>query len=70
MAIPKEMATNFETMLRAAAAGDLALLECTKDGKPAYVITAIAFDGKDYLMTPFGEMANGNPFDMYQPPEN
>lgn len=60
---------NFNTLLRAAASGDLALLECTdaKTGEYRAVITAVAKDGDGYLLTPFGHMATGNPFEDYDP---
>ncbi len=53
---------NFNTLLRAAARGDLALVECTDamTGEPRYVLCAIAGDG-DYVITPFGHLAPGNP---------
>ena len=71
MAIPKDFKKNFETLLAAAKNGDLALLEC-KDAKtkePRYVVCAVGFDSGQYVMTPFGHMAEGNPFDAYLPPE-
>jgi hypothetical protein len=58
MAIPKGHSENFKTMLRAAANGDLALIECkdAKNGKPRYVICAIAWNGKTYEIAPFGHL--------------
>lgn len=52
----------------AAQAGHLTLLECTdaQTGEPRYVLTAI--NGL-YETTPFGHLADGNPFEMYDPPE-
>lgn len=73
MAIPKPYRRNFETLLRAARAGDLALLECTDavTHQPRYVICAVGrgADG-DYLMTPFGHMHDGNPYEAYRPPDS
>ena len=71
MAIPDFARANFETLLRAAADGNLALLECTDaaTGEPRYVITAVAPDGDEYQLTPFGHLATGNPFEDYVPPE-
>jgi hypothetical protein len=37
-------------------------------GEPRYVICAIARDGADYVMTPFGHLAPGNPYEAYEPP--
>lgn len=71
MAIPDYARTNFNTLLRAAASGDLALLECTDaaTGEPRYVLCAVGRDSGDYVMTPFGHLAPANPYDAYLPPE-
>lgn len=71
MAIPDYVRTNFQTLLRAAEAGHLALLECTDavSGEVCYVLTAIVWDGKDYVMTPFGHLCLENPYEVYRPPE-
>lgn len=71
MAIPDFARTNFNTLLRAAASGDLALVECTDSatGEPRYVLCAMARDSGEYIMTPFGHLAPGNPYDVYLPPE-
>ena len=37
-------------------------------GEPRYVICAVGRDGRDFLFTPFGHLADGNPFDAYLPP--
>lgn len=70
MAIPDNARTNFTTLLRAACAGNLALIECldADTHAPRYVLAAVARDGADYLFTPFGHLAPGNPFDAYLPP--
>lgn len=70
MAIPDAYRTNFDTLLRAARAGDLALLECADavTGTPRYVLCAVGRDAGDYVMTPFGHLAGGNPFELYVPP--
>ncbi|MDP3674308.1 MAG: DUF6117 family protein [Novosphingobium sp.] len=70
MAIPDSHRTNFETLMRAARAGDLALLECTDaaTGSPRYVLCAVGRDDDEYVMTPFGHLADGNPFELYVPP--
>lgn len=72
MAIPEAFRANFETLLRAAADGNLALVECTdaRSGAPRYVLCAVGFDGASYCMTPFGHLADGNPFELYRPPED
>ena len=70
MAIPSHARTNFQTLLRAAASGDLALVECldVDTREPRYVLAAIARDGEEYAITPFGHLAPANPFDTYLPP--
>lgn len=71
MAIPDAYRRNFETLRRAAEAGDLALMECADatTGEPRYVLFAVErTDNGDYLMTPFGHLHDGNPFDAYVPP--
>jgi hypothetical protein len=70
MAIPEPFRKNFETMLRAASEGDLALFECTdaRTGYPRYVICAVGRDGEDYVITPFGHLHDGNPYEAYVPP--
>lgn len=71
MAIPDSARVNFETLLRAAKNGDLALMECTDaaSGSPRYVICAVGRAEGDYLFTPFGHLAEGNPYEAYVPPE-
>ena len=70
MAIPDYLSRNFDTLLRAAKSGDLALMECSDavTGEPRYVVCAVGRDGDEYLMTPFGHLLAGNPFDAYIPP--
>ena len=70
MSIPDHARTNFQTLLRAAAAGDLALVECADvaTGEPRYVICAVGRDDGDYVLTPFGHLALANPYDAYIPP--
>ena len=71
MSIPDHARANFQTLLRAAADGNLALLECTDDatGAPRYVVCAVGRDGEEFLFTPFGHLAEGDPYDAYAPPE-
>ncbi len=70
MAIPDHARANFETLLQAAQAGDLALMECTEvaSGETRYVLCAVGRDAGDYLMTPFGHLAPGNPYEAFIPP--
>lgn len=71
MSIPDHARRNFETLLRAAAHGHLALLECTDavTGAPRYVICAVGSDQGTFAFTPFGHLAEGNPYLAYVPPE-
>jgi hypothetical protein len=57
-------------LLRAAEDNNLALLECADavTGETRYVIAAVGRDGADFVFTPFGHLADGNPFDAYLPP--
>jgi hypothetical protein len=70
MAIPDAFRRNFETLVRTAKAGDLALLECADadTGDPRYVVCAVGRKNGDYVLTPFGHLHDGNPFEAYRPP--
>ena len=69
--IPDHIRANFQTLVRAAENGDLALMECAdaESGAPRYVICAVGRNGGEYLFTPFGHLAEGNPYEAYRPPE-
>ena len=71
MAIPDYARKNFQTLLRAAEAGHLALMECTDavTGEVRFVICAVGRDNGHYTMTPFGHLAGGNPYEAYVPPD-
>ncbi len=64
MSIPDHARSNFETLLRAAGDGNLALMECADaaSGAPRYVLCAVGRYGDDYVFTPFGHLADGNPY--------
>lgn len=70
MSIPDHARANFTTLLRAAADGNLALMECADavTGEVRYVIYAVGRHGTDSVFTPLGHLADGNPFDAYVPP--
>ena len=72
MTIPDHARANFETLLRAAADCNLALMECADalTGEPRYVMCAVGRDGAEFVFTPFGHLADGNPFDAYLPPSD
>lgn len=69
MSIPDHARTNFNTLLRAAGEGDLALIECldAETGEPRYVICAVGRSDGDVVFTPFGHLADANPYDAYLP---
>ena len=71
MTIPNHARTNFHTLLRAAADGNLVLMECLdcRTSEPRYVLCAVGHDGTDRVLTPFGHLADGNPYDAYLPPD-
>jgi len=71
MSIPDYARRNFQTLLRAADGGNLALMECldAQTGEKRYVICAVGRDCGNYVFTPFGHLADGNPFDAYLPPD-
>lgn len=70
MAIPEPYQRNFQSLLDAAADGNLALLECSDaaSGAVRYVIVAVGRADGDYVMTPFGHLHDGNPYEAYRPP--
>lgn len=70
MSIPEHARANFETLVRAAKSDDLALMECADaaTGAPRWVICAVGRAGEDFVFTPFGHLAEGNPFEAYVPP--
>ncbi|WP_245483013.1 DUF6117 family protein [Agrobacterium sp. CNPSo 2736] len=71
MTIPNHARTNFQTLLRAAADGNLVLMECldSRTSEPRYVLCAVGQDGTDRVFTPFGHLSDGNPYDAYLPPD-
>lgn len=73
--IPEYMRRNFETIQQADDDGNLALLESHRisDGKTVYLICGImppeeGDDDGTYNITPFAEMIDGNPYELYEPP--
>lgn len=72
MSIPDHARRNFQRLLRAAADGNLALMECldAETGAQRYVICAVGRDSGDYVFTPFGHLADDNPYDAYLPPDH
>jgi hypothetical protein len=62
--------TSFNTMLRAAAGGNLALVSARyNDGRPAVLVCAMQTNpDKTITPVPFAIMVDGNPFEMFQDP--
>lgn len=71
MAIARGHKVNFDTLLRAAKNGYLALVECTdaKTGDIVIVLCATAPRGDGTVeISPFAKMFNGDPFEELIPP--
>ena len=70
MAIPESHRKNVNTLTRAANDGRLAAVECRRksDGKIVTMICAVGNDDGAFTITPFAEMVDGNPFELYEPP--
>ncbi len=70
MALRTGDSKNFDTLLEAAADGNLALLECT-DNDGNYVAAIVMMnhhpDG-DVEMVPVARMFDGNPYEQVNPP--
>lgn len=72
MAIPDHARTNFNTRRRAAGDGNLALMEvpgCRHRRAPLRPCAVGRAEDGDFVMTPFGHLADGNPYDAYLPPD-
>ena len=71
MSLPKNHKENFRALTSAAKNGDLALMECqeAESGKVRAVLCAVAFDGTDYVFTPFGHLCDEDPYTFYLPPD-
>lgn len=62
--------SNFATLTHAFDAGNVALLQVRRiaDQKPLAAICAVHGDGKDFVLSPFAVMIEGNPFELFDPP--
>ena len=69
MSIPQSTKDNFQTLLRAIADDNVAIMECTLDGGEVVdAICAVSEEGGEFLMTPFAVMLRqGNPFERLIP---
>jgi hypothetical protein len=63
--------TNFSTLARAFEHGHAALVEVQRisDGATVPAICAIGFTGGIYEITPFALLIEGNPFELFNPPD-
>jgi hypothetical protein len=73
MSIPPGYKHNFETMMRAASDGRLALMECVDNntGSLCYVVCMVSdTEGtlEEYDMVPVARMFDGNPYEELTPP--
>ena len=62
---------NLKTLYRVFKERGAALVECRRksDGAIVAMLCGIAFDGVEYHITPFAEMVNGNPYELYESPD-
>lgn len=75
MKTPKELRkgdkANFETLLRAAAEGDLALISAIRksDQKQVALVVAMQTNADESITpVPFAVMVEGNPFELFEDP--
>lgn len=70
MALRESDKENFETLLRAARNGDLALVETKRQSNGEYVALIVAMERErgTFRMTPLAEMVGGDPFELYKDP--
>ena len=70
MPIPKSHKVNLKTIIRAAKAGALCIVDCQDrlTGKSIAVLCAVEQDGGEYSIVPFAKMSDGNPYDELNPP--
>ena len=72
MAIPKGHKRNFNTLVKAFRAGDVALMECqlSATGETVAVICAAnRLPNGEIEFAPFAMLFNGNPYEMVNPPK-
>lgn len=71
MSISKAYRNNFETLLRAAANKDIALMECfdAKTRQPVYTVCATQREKNgDVSAVPLAKLFDGNPYEELLPP--
>lgn len=67
--ISKGHKSNFETLKKAAANGDLALMEChcSSTGKPVMVVCAVNRFQDEFEFVPVARLFDGNPYEEVIP---
>lgn len=72
MALQEGDKANFETLLKAAKKGHLALVQSKRVSDGSYVALLAAVyrehPGGEFIIVPLGEMAAGNPYELYEDP--
>ena len=70
MTIEKGHIKNLETLERASADENLALMECTDaiTGLPVIAICAVSYINGEYSAIPLAKMFDGNPYEELVPP--
>jgi len=69
--IPDYIENNFKTIQLAAAAGGLAVISAIRiaDQQNVFLLATVHKDEDNMVcITPFAEMIDGNPFEMYEDP--
>jgi hypothetical protein len=72
MALTDAQITNYNSVLRAAHSGDLALVECRRrrDGAITAALCAVTYDGDVVRLAPLAEIDAGDALAMYDPPDS
>ena len=70
MALRKGDRINFDTLLKAAKSGDLALLQCSDivSGRARSVVCAVNRIGEEVEFVPLAKLFDANPYDELTPP--
>lgn len=68
--LPKGHKTNLNTLIRAAKASALAILDCQDKatGKSVAVLVAVDQSNGEFEFVPLARMFDGNPYDELNPP--
>lgn len=70
--IVQEHKANFETLRRAFANGDVALMDCVEKSTSEHVAVlciVVHTEGGEYALIPFAKFFNDNPYDLLIPPK-